>query len=71
VTLNDGTSEALDLASLRVGPRNVVYCRVKGAHEARLLRPAYYQLMAHAEPVEGGGCRLRARGVEARLAPRE
>lgn len=60
VILNDETSEALDPASLRVGPENVLYCRVKrGAHEARFLRPAYYELTRHAEPGPGGEAVLR------------
>jgi hypothetical protein len=51
VLLNDETHESLDPASLRVGDGNVLYCRVKGGrHEARFLRPAYYELMRHAEP---------------------
>ncbi len=51
VTLNDGTHEALDPSTLRVGAADVLYCRVKGgAHEARFLRPAYYDLLRHAEP---------------------
>jgi hypothetical protein len=53
--LNDETREPLDPASLRVGPDNVLYCRVKEArHEARFLRPAYYELLRHAEPDAGG-----------------
>jgi len=55
VTLNDGTREPLDPATLRVGDANVLYCRVKrGAHEARFLRPAYYELLRHAEPGPAG-----------------
>ncbi len=51
VLLNDETLEALDPATLRVGGDNVLYCRVKDAkHEARFLRPAYYELMRHAVP---------------------
>ena len=50
VLLNDETREPLDPTSLRVGAENVLYCRVKdGRHEARFLRPAYYELMRHAE----------------------
>jgi uncharacterized protein len=70
VVLNDETREALDPASLRVGQANVLYCRVKGAHEARFLRPAYYQLIRHVEsgsgddivlPVPGRRVRIRGR----------
>ena len=43
--LNDGTREPLDPATLRSGPDNALYCRVKaGEYAARLLRPAYYAL---------------------------
>jgi hypothetical protein len=53
LVLNDETREPLDSASLRIGPANVLYCRVKGAHEARFLRPAYYPLMRHVETGPG------------------
>ena len=62
VVLNDETREPLDPASLRVGAENVLYCRVKGGHEARFLRPAYYELMRHAEPGRDGEVLLRSRG---------
>ena len=70
VVLNDETREALDPGSLRVGGENVLYCRVKdGAHEARFLRPAYYELMRYAEPGPDGGAVLGIRGR--RVAIRE
>ncbi len=53
VVLNDETRESLDPGSLRVGAACVLYCRVKATHEARFLRPAYYQLMRHAETGPG------------------
>jgi hypothetical protein len=54
VRLNDDTTEPLDPATLRIGADHVLYCRVKGGrHEARFLRPAYYELMRHTE-TEGG-----------------
>jgi len=57
LVLNDETREPLDPTGLRVGPGNVLYARVKaGAHEARVLRPAYYELMRFAVP--GTGDRL-------------
>ena len=63
VVLNDETTEALDPASLRVGADNVLYCRVKaGAHEARFLRPAYYELLRHAESGAAGGIVLPVAG---------
>jgi hypothetical protein len=54
VVLNDETRELLDPGSLGVGPDHVLYCRVKGTHRARFLRPAYYELMRHAEQGDGG-----------------
>jgi hypothetical protein len=66
VRLNDETSEPLDVTSLRVGPEHVLYCRVKGRHEARFLRPAYYALMRHVEPDQNGGV-LRAGTARVRL----
>lgn len=47
-TLNDGSEEELDLDTLRISDRNVLYCDVKNKeYPARFLRPAYYQLMNH------------------------
>ena len=66
VWLNDETSEPLDVTSLRIGGGHVLYCRVKGRHEARFLRPAYYALMRHVEPADGGGV-LRAGTARVRL----
>ena len=55
VVLNDETREALDADSLRVGAGEVLYCRVKGgAHQARFLRPAYYELMRYLETDPAG-----------------
>jgi hypothetical protein len=63
VVLNDETHEPLDVASLRVGDDDVLYCRVKGGrHEARFLRPAYYELLRHAEPGPGGRAELPVGG---------
>ncbi len=68
VTLNDETVEPLDPASLRVGADNVLYCRVKnGTHEARFLRPAYYELTRHAEAGPGGEAMLRVGGRMIRI----
>ncbi|MFQ5898926.1 MAG: hypothetical protein ACE5JN_11865 [Candidatus Methylomirabilia bacterium] len=45
LTLNDGSDEPLDPATLRYAPGGVPYCRVKGGQfEARLTRAATYQL---------------------------
>jgi uncharacterized protein len=45
LVLNDEEREALDPASLEVGPDNVLYCQVKNSgFKARFLRSAYYHL---------------------------
>ena len=45
ISLNDGSSEELDLSSIRVGKDNVLYCTVKmGEFDARFSRAAYYQI---------------------------
>ena len=63
VVLNDETREPLDLASLRVGAEHVLYCAVKGGrHAARFLRPAYYELLRHAEPGSRGEATLPVGG---------
>lgn len=68
IRLNDESTEPLDASSLRVGPGNVLYCRVKrGAHEARFLRTAYYELTRWLEADAGGGCVLRSGATEVRL----
>jgi hypothetical protein len=66
VRLNDESSEPLDPTSLRVSADHVLYCRVKGGHPARFLRPAYYALMRHVEPDDGGGV-LRSGALRVRL----
>jgi len=59
VILNDETREALDVETLRVGPEHVLYAAVKGRrHEARFLRPAYYELMRHAVAGPDGALEL-------------
>lgn len=58
LTLNDGSQEPLDPSSLWIGPREVLYCRVKaGAMPARFLRQAYYQIAEMIEE-EGDGFAL-------------
>ena len=64
VFLNDGTEEAVDPATLRIGPGDVPYCAVKGGRfEARFSRAAAHQLLGLAEFDEPSG-----RGV-LRLGP--
>ncbi len=68
VLLNDETSEPLDPATLSVGADDVLYCRVKsGAHRARFLRPAYYELMHHAETTSEGAVVIPVAGRRVRL----
>jgi hypothetical protein len=55
IRVSDGTEEALDPATLRIGAENVLYCQVKGGEfPARFLRPAYYQLMQGLRETERG-----------------
>jgi len=52
--VNDGTEESLDPATLRLGPGEVPYCRVKGGEfEARLSRAAAWQLAGFIQYDEG------------------
>lgn len=62
--LNDETEEILDFGSLRLTAGNVPYAKVKKKRfEARLSRPAYYELVKSAEKegncyfIETGGVR--------------
>jgi len=68
--LNDGTETPIDPATLRIGPEDVPYCRVKGgAFEARLCRAATFQLLALGEYDERtgrGALRLGDREYELR-----
>ena len=67
--LMGGVEEPLDPATLRVGPDNVLYCRVKDArHEARFLRPAYYELMRHCVPGPEGTLVLPVGSLRVTLA---
>ncbi|MGD9652325.1 MAG: hypothetical protein AB7I96_12185 [Candidatus Dadabacteria bacterium] len=52
VRLNDETEEKLDLGNFRIDDSNVPYIKVKGGKfDARFSRPAYYELMKHAEKI--------------------
>jgi hypothetical protein len=66
--LNDGTTEAIDAATMRIGAEDVPYCAVKGGQfEARLSRAATFQLWALAEADSGGDVlRLGARAYPLR-----
>ena len=54
--LIDGSREALDPATLRLGQGDVPYCRVKGGRfDARFSRAAAWQLLQHVDgPPDGG-----------------
>ena len=64
VWLNDDTREQIDEATLRVGRDEIPYCAVKaGTFEARLTRPAAYQLWAISDADESLRARLTGNGV--------
>jgi hypothetical protein len=49
ITLNDGTTEQLDLHTFRIAEGNCPYCLVKGGRfPARFLRLPFYQVAQHA-----------------------
>lgn len=64
IGLNDGSTEDLRPATLRIGDGEVLYCDAKGgAHAVRFLRPAQAEILGHVEadagrfflPLAGGG----------------
>ncbi len=60
VVLNDESAEPLDPETVRVGPDNAFTCAVKGGEfEARLLRPAHYQLASWITTADDGRFLLR------------
>jgi uncharacterized protein len=68
--LNDGSETAIDPATLRIGPGDIPYCRVKdNRFEARLSRAATFQLLAHVETDPGAGQVLRVGGRAWPLPP--
>jgi len=53
LTLNDETREKLDPGTLRIGPGNIPYCKVReGMFEARFSRNAYQLLVPHIQQDE-------------------
>jgi len=53
ITLNDETREKLSPETLRIGPGNIPYCKVRnGLFEARFSRNAYQVLLPHILPDE-------------------
>ncbi len=72
LTLNDGTQEVLDPTTLRFGPGEVPYCRIKGGQfEARLSRAAAYQLGQILEYDERTGRTILRAGGHAHRLDRE
>ncbi len=72
LTLNDGTQEPLDPATLRLAVGEVPYCRVKGGHwEARLSRAAAWELGQLVEYDERTGRAVLRVGGTAHRLPRE
>jgi hypothetical protein len=65
--LNDETEERLDLDKLWMNEENVAYTRVKkDQYEARLLRPAYYELTKHLIE-EGDNFYIQVKGIKHRI----
>lgn len=60
---SDNSEEDLDPSSLRIGPNNVPYCRVRNnTLDARFNRPSYYQLANLIKFQEGQGFYLLLNG---------
>lgn len=67
LTLNDGSTERLDVGTLRVDREDVPYCRVRGGTlDARFLQAAAFSLLEHAEP-DGDGWALVLGGARSPL----
>ena len=72
LTVNDGTQETLDPATLRLTAAGIPYCRIKGGQfEARLSRAAAYQLGGLIEYDEGTGAAILKVGGQAHRVSRE
>ncbi len=72
LTLNDGTQEPLDPATLRFTAGEVPYCRVKGGRwEARLSRAAAWELGQLVEYDEATGQALLRMGGTVHILSRE
>ena len=55
LTLNDGSEQELDYASLQVAEDDALYCSARdGQLEARITTPAYYVLAQRIEPADNG-----------------
>ncbi|HEU4583962.1 MAG TPA: hypothetical protein VFS67_37150 [Polyangiaceae bacterium] len=70
LALSDGTEELLDPASLRLGARDALYCRVKGgACEARFTPGAQSALWPYLAEGEAGQAQLEIGGRRHDIAP--
>lgn len=65
--LADGSEEELDPASLRLGPSQIAYCRVKGGRFEASLAPAAFASLADHLEEEAAGVWLHAAGGRYRL----
>jgi len=55
LVLSDGSEEALEPSTLRIGARDALYCAVKGgAFDARFMPSAQSALVAHVAPMPSG-----------------
>lgn len=64
LALSDGSEEALEPSSLRVGARDALYCPVKGgAFEARFMPSAQAALVTHVAVMPSGEPGLEIGGV--------
>ncbi|MFI5321971.1 MAG: hypothetical protein ACHQ6U_00235 [Thermodesulfobacteriota bacterium] len=67
IRLNDETEEKLDFGTLYISGENIPYTKVKNQRfDARVSRPAYYELMKYAEK-EGKDFFITAGGVKHKL----
>jgi len=70
IGLNDGSSEKLDLSTIRISGRDIPYCDVKGGFPARFRPLSFYQVAQHAQYDERRGeYYLLLNGRRYRLGP--
>lgn len=64
LSLSDGSEEALQPSTLRVGARDALYCTVRGgAFDARFMPAAQAALVAHVAPMPSGAPGIEIGGV--------
>lgn len=69
LTLNDGSEEELDYASLRVGEGHALYCKVRNGLDARITTAAY-GVLAQRIVEQDGQPALQAAGATWIITPR-